>query len=127
MSIDSIKGLNMKARSYLQYKTNNEVRVETIYIQNVGQSRLHNGKLRLIISTNEDNNEPRMSTNNDGVEQYSFNETVKDGAYCFLTKEQASIVKAMGLARNIDGDIWLELPVHTSIPDFIFNSAPKWE
>lgn len=116
----------MKAKSYIQYKdASGKINILTIWLQNIDMSRVENGHIKLLLSTNEDGT-PRVTTNNNNIEQYSFNELVKDGAFTFISLEQAKIIKALGLAIELDGEVWVKLPVYTSIPDFMFNSAPKW-
>jgi len=116
----------MKAKSYIQYKTKQGVQLETLWVQNVNSSRVQNGHLMLLLSTNEDGT-PRIITDNEGVEKYTFNELVKDGAYVFVSIDQAKVLKALNMVRDVNGDVWLKLPIHFSIPEFVFNQAPVWE
>jgi hypothetical protein len=116
----------MKAKSYIQYKTNGNLVTETLWVQNVNSSRVENGHLMLLLGT-EDDGSPRITTNQDNVEQYVFNELVIDGAYVFVSIDQAKVLKALKMVRNVDGDIWLKLPIHFNVPASIFNSAPIWE
>jgi hypothetical protein len=117
----------VKAKSYIQYKnTSGELVTETLWIQNLEPTRVQDGHLMLLLGTEEDSS-PRITTNNDGIEQYVFNEVVTDGAYTFVTMDQAKVLKALKMVRNVDGDIWLKLPIHFNVPANIFNSAPVWE
>lgn len=118
----------MRAKSYIQYKDakTGEVKILTLWIQNLELSRVEDGYIKLKLATNEDGSS-RITTNNSGIEQYSFNELVKNGAYVFVSVDDAKIIKALGLGVVIDNDIWIRIPVHTSVPDFLFNTSPKWK
>ena len=117
----------MKAKSYIQYKNpNGELVTETLWIQNLEPSRVQDGHLMLLLSNNEDGT-ARVTTNKEGIDQYVFNELVTDGAYVFVSMDQAKVLKALKMVRNVSGDVWVKLPIHFNVPANVFNAAPVWE
>ena len=115
----------MKRLSQVQYTANKKVVTEEIWIQNM-PSNFNSDAILMQVFLDKETKQPVVNTNNDGAKQYQAN-IYGTETYCYIPINAMKALKASGLAKSIDGQVWVKLPLKSVVPSMSdFNNAPAY-
>lgn len=120
--------MNIKKLAQVSYKPSatKPVVTEDIWIQNFPTDHKGNHILMQLFMDTE-TNKPVTTKNQDGKQQYQVN-IYGTETYAYVPVTAMKALKALGLAKDIDGKIWVQLTTVSMVPTMAqFNSAPAYK